>query len=175
MSPEQVEAKEIDQRSDIYSLGILLYEMTTGRLPFEADTPIAVGMKHKSETPIDPRELNSQIPNELNQVILKCLEKDKEKRYQSAKDLLVDIEKIEQGLPTAERVEVKKKILTSKEITVTFGLKKLFIPALVIVLIAVTATVFWQLFFQKKDTPPVFIESSIAVLPFADLSPQKDQ
>jgi serine/threonine protein kinase/Flp pilus assembly protein TadD len=175
MSPEQVEAKEIDQRSDIYSLGVLLYEMTTSRLPFEADTPFAVGMKHKGEAPKDPKEFNNQIPEELSHVILKCLEKDKEQRYQRAEDLRFDLEKIEQGLPTAERVEPKRKPLTSKEITVTFGLKKLFIPALVIALFAIVAIVFWQLSSQKKDTSRVPIESSIAVLPFADLSPQKDQ
>jgi serine/threonine-protein kinase len=76
MSPEQVEGKEIDQRSDIYSLGIILYEMVTGRVPFEGDTPFTVGIKHKSETPKSPRELNSQIPEDLSRLILHCLEND---------------------------------------------------------------------------------------------------
>lgn len=74
MSPEQVGAKDVDQRSDIYSLGIILYEMTTGRLPFEADTPFAVGVKQKSEQPEDPRNLNPQIPEDLSKTILRYLQ-----------------------------------------------------------------------------------------------------
>ena len=66
MSPEQVEGKDTDQRSDIYSLGIILYEMLTGRVPFEGDTPFTVGVKHKSEAPEDPKKFNSRIPDNLN-------------------------------------------------------------------------------------------------------------
>jgi serine/threonine-protein kinase len=84
MSPEQTEAKDVDKRSDIYSLGVVLYEMVTGRVPFEGETPLAIAMKHKSEAPKDPKELNTEIPRDLSLVILKCLEKDKENRYQSA-------------------------------------------------------------------------------------------
>ena len=97
MSPEQVEGKDVDQRSDIYSLGIIIYEMLTGRIPFEGDTPFTIGVKHKSERPRDPRELNPQIPQDLGRLVLKCLEKDGAKRYQSAGELRTDLEKIEQG------------------------------------------------------------------------------
>jgi tetratricopeptide (TPR) repeat protein len=139
MSPEQVEGKEVDQRSDIYSLGIILYEMVTGRIPFEGDTPFTIGVKQKSEKPQSPKEINSQIPDDLNNVILKCLEKDKEKRYQSAGDMHSELENIQKGIPATERIVPKKKPATSKEITVTFDPKKQIIPALVILAALVIA------------------------------------
>ena len=94
MSPEQVEGKEVDQRSDIYSLGIILYEMVTGRVPFEGNTPFTIGVKQMSDVPKDPKELNSQIPEDLARLILRCLEKSKEKRYQSAAELHSELELI---------------------------------------------------------------------------------
>ncbi|GAI94407.1 unnamed protein product, partial [marine sediment metagenome] len=75
MSPEQVEGKEVDQRSDIYSLGVNLYEMVTGQVPFKGDTPFTIGMKHKSELPQNPKEINAQIPDDISRLILKCMEK----------------------------------------------------------------------------------------------------
>jgi serine/threonine-protein kinase len=137
MSPEQVEGKEVDQRSDIYSLGIILYEMLTDRVPFEGDTPLTVGVKQKTETPKEPKDFNERIPDDLNQMILKCLEKEKENRYQNADELKSELERLEQGLPTAERVEPKRKITASKEITVTIGWKKLLIPAVTVLVLAV--------------------------------------
>jgi predicted ATPase/class 3 adenylate cyclase len=91
MSPEQVEGKKVDQRSDIYSLGIVLYEMITGQVPFEGDTPLSIAYKHKHEIPPDPRKINDQTAEAVSSLVLKCLEKDKEKRYQSAEEVLSEL------------------------------------------------------------------------------------
>lgn len=99
MSPEQVEGKDVDQRSDIYSLGVVFYEMVTGRVPFEGNAPFSIALKHTTQAPPDPKKFNVQISEDISYVILRCMEKDIEKRYQSVEDILSNLINIENGTP----------------------------------------------------------------------------
>ena len=90
-SPEHAKGGVTDAKSDIYSLGIVMYEMLTGRVPFDADTPVSVALMQVQEEPIEPRKLNPQIPISVNNIILKAMQKDPADRYQSATEMLVDL------------------------------------------------------------------------------------
>jgi Protein kinase domain len=107
MSPEQAQGKAVDHRSDIYSLGLVLYEMFTGHPTFEADTPLAVAMKHVDEAPPPPRVLEPDLPERIDRAILKCLEKNPARRFQSVDDLESALSKTPRAEPVpGEVVEV---------------------------------------------------------------------
>ena len=92
ISPEQAKGDYTDNRSDIYSAGVVLYEMLTGRLPFEGDNPVSVAIQHFSAIPLRPREINAEIPEALEQICMKAMATDRKKRYKTADEMISDLE-----------------------------------------------------------------------------------
>ena len=91
-SPEHARGGFTDAKSDLYSLGVVMYEMLTGRVPFDADTPVSVALKQVQEEPVAPIEYNKDIPASINKIILKAMQKDPNMRYQSADEMLYDLD-----------------------------------------------------------------------------------
>jgi serine/threonine protein kinase/tetratricopeptide (TPR) repeat protein len=166
MSPEQAEGKEADQQSDIYSLGVIIFEMLTGRVPFEGEGALSIAVKHKLEKPPNPKKYNHAISDELNRLVLKCLEKDRKNRYQNIQELQHDLSRIEQELPTTEREIRKKKPITSREITVKLNVKKLLLPAIIFLSTIVIGVIGWKFFLERSAFAAPGDMVSVAVISF---------
>ncbi|MCJ7588633.1 MAG: tetratricopeptide repeat-containing serine/threonine-protein kinase [Candidatus Aminicenantes bacterium] len=168
MSPEQVEGNDLDGRSDIYSLGVVLFEMVTGRAPFEGPTPLSIALKHKTEPPPDPREANPLVPEDLSLIILKCMAKGRGDRYQRAEEVGTDLAALEEGTPTTERKSTRLKPSRVRPASAAKRrVRKRFFFAGGIGLLGL-AVYFGFILISK---PRAFIDS-IAVLPFENATPE---
>jgi tetratricopeptide (TPR) repeat protein len=168
ISPELVEGLETDGRSDLYSLGVVLYEMVTGKTPFQSESGLSLALKHVVEMPKDPREINAEIPEVLSRIILKCLEKNREIRYQTAEELITDLNLVENELKTKEILKPMKKLKWRRARKRALDLR---IPQFFIVL-AVLAIAGYIIYAQFLRPGGLSWKKTIAVLPVQDLSPQ---
>jgi serine/threonine protein kinase/tetratricopeptide (TPR) repeat protein len=173
MSPEQVEARSVDHRSDIYSLGVIIYEMVTGRVPFKGDTPLHTAVKHKTEMPTSPSQVNALVPVEFSRIILKCLAKEADRRYQDVGDLLSDLRAID-----LEAVKTEKPL--SEEPSSWLGRIRSKRPrgwgiAAAVVVAAVAIRLFF--FIQEKSNGSAAPSGKqvLVVLPFENLGPPENE
>ena len=150
MSPEQVRTKELDARTDLFSFGAVLYEMTTGTLPFRGESMGLVFESILSRTPVPPVRLNPDTPPDLERIIAKCLEKDRNLRYQHSSEIRTDLQRLKRD------TESHKSAVVQPTIPVALSRRMLWIGAAVGVIVAVLLVV--SLFFQRpakltdKDT-----------------------
>ncbi|NDQ58436.1 MAG: protein kinase [Acidipila sp.] len=177
MSPEQLRDEPVDARSDIFSFGAVLYEMTTGQLPFQEAVVSRLTDAILHRAPVTPRALNSRTSPELERIILKCLEKEPDRRYQSAKELGVDLRRL--SAPSAlvatdpappERKAVSRKMSRTAMVS-TAGAA--VVLAILLAVFAMMNVGGWrQRIFGRGNTPKI---QSLAVLPLANLSADPSQ
>jgi serine/threonine-protein kinase len=166
MAPEQVEAKPVDHRTDIYALGLILYEMVTGDVPFSGQTTLQLMYQRVKEKPKNPKEINPELPDYLVRVILRCLETDPERRYQSTADVLRDLD-AERAQSRSASVQITLPMPVSREGRWALGIGGglLVLALLSLAVPAVRHRVFGPPA-AETATPATAPQKYVAVLPF---------
>jgi serine/threonine protein kinase/tetratricopeptide (TPR) repeat protein len=172
MSPEQVESKPVDQRSDLYALGLIIYEMTTGEVPFSGDSTLQVMYKRLKEKPKSPKLLNPELPDYLVRVIMRCLEKEPEARYQSARDILTDLDAERSTASASRTLQIQLPVFDRKRWFIAGG-AVIVLLALLLAIPAVRHRI-WPSPSSSVLTgiPPLSEGKFVAVLPFKILGDQ---
>jgi serine/threonine protein kinase len=158
MSPEQVRGKELDARTDLFSFGVVLYEMVTGTLPFRGETSGIIFEAILNKAPASPVRLNPEVHAELERIIDKALEKDRDTRYQHASDLLADLRRLKR------QTESSRVTVAQAELVKTPALHRVWIASAIIVLIALLGVGYWYYRGHRRSQI-----DSIAVLPFGNM------
>ena len=178
MSPEQGQGMEVDQRSDIFSFGVVLYEMITGQLPFKGEHEAAIVYSIINHTPEPLARYKVNVPEELQKIVEKALRKDAETRYQSSADLTADLKELQRQSTAAATVPGRSALRVRKE------RRSWTVPIVSVVLIAAVAVIALLVLYSRTDIPAppgtdmtsrIGWKNSIAVLPFRDFSPDRDQ
>jgi eukaryotic-like serine/threonine-protein kinase len=175
MSPEQARGKEIDTRTDLFSFGTVLYEMATGQLPFRGKTAATVFDEILNRDPVPARRLKPHLPPDLDDIIHKALEKDRELRYQHASEMRTDLQRLKRNLETGPVTAGSGRAISSPPTAFErFRSYKIAILALLLMLPTAAIVEFFGVWHKKKLTSAPKT-ASIAVLPFTDTSATKDQ